>query len=459
MKGDVRPSATGAGSEATVAVERMGLAGEGVGRWPDGRTAFVAGALPGEVVQARMVASHASYVKSVAVGWLTTSPLRRAPRCPVYPACGGCALQHWDYAAELAYKQDRVREALRRIGQLEDPPLKPILGATEVFHYRNKGQFPWAVRDGRPVLGLYQRDSHAVVPTDFCAIQDPAINRVLPVARDAAERLGIPVYEESSSRGVLRHLVVRSSRLEGKTLVLAVAARWDARLLQWAKVVFQEAEGVAGVGWNHQPDPGNRVLGHRTAVLVGRDHLEEEILGLRFSVSFTAFFQVHPQQVERLYATALEAAGPWLTRGEAWDLYAGVGTLAALLAQKAPQVRAVEINPAAVADARTNFARNRLRNIRIEAAPADQAVRRWAAEGPPPAVVVVDPPRRGLDPEVTRHLLATRPPAVVYVSCRPETLARDLAQLTEAYTVQWVQPVDMFPRTDHVEAVAALRAR
>lgn len=451
--------APGLGQEATVAIQRMGLEGEGVGEWPDGRVAFVAGALPGETARARLRDSHRTYVKAVVTELLQIAPERVTPRCPVFPACGGCALQHWDYQAELAYKTQRVREALQRVGHLSGVAVRPILGAENPWHYRNKGQFPWGMADGRPVLGLYRRQSHAVVATDRCEIQDPLINRILPVARSWAERLRLPVYDEATRRGLLRHLLVRTSRWEQKALVLVVGTHFDPRLARFAEAVQEAVPEVAGVGFNENPAPGNRVLGPVTRTLAGRDYLVEQLLGMRFRLSFTAFFQVNPVQVERLYQAALEALP-----GDAdliWDLYAGVGTLAALASRRAREVWAVEVNPAAVADARKNFAENRLFTVKMEVGSTAEVLQRWLRQpnSPTPAAVILDPPRSGLEAAVAPLLLQARPQRLVYVSCRPETLARDLALLHVGYTVDYLQPVDMFPRTDHVEAVACLTRR
>lgn len=447
------------GQEATVAIQRMGLDGEGVGEWPDGRVAFVAGGLPGETVRARLRDSHRTYVKAVATELLQAAPQRVTPRCPVFPACGGCALQHWDYRAELAYKTQRVTEALQRIGHLDGVTVRPILGAEEPWHYRNKGQFPWGMADGRPVLGLYRRQSHAVVATDRCEIQDPLINRILPVVRSWAERLRLSVYDEATHRGLLRHLLIRTSRWEQQALVLVVGTHFDPRLVRLAEGVHKALPEVVGVGFNHNPDPGNRVLGPATRTLVGRDYLVEQLLGMRFRLSFTAFFQVNPAQVERLYEAALAA----LPRDAdlVWDLYAGVGTLAALASRRAREVWAVEVNQAAVADARKNFAENGLSAVKIEVGRTAEVLQRWLQppNPPNPAAVILDPPRSGLEAAVVPWLLEARPYRLVYVSCHPETLARDLALLHAGYAVDYLQPVDMFPRTDHVEAVACLTRR
>lgn len=440
--------------EVALDIVRMGRHGEGVATWPDGRTAFVAGGLPGERVAASLTEEHTRYVRARAQRIVNASPDREAPPCPVYAKCGGCALQHWSYPAELASKRERVQEALRRIGKVADAPVAPVLGADDPYGYRNKGQFPWGMAAGRPVLGLFARGSHRLVPVVHCQIQDALVNRVLPVAEALARELGLPVYDESQGRGLLRHLLIRSSLSERRTLVLVVAAAWDPKLSQWARRLMEQVDSVAGVGFNRNPNPGNRVLGEETRTVEGSSHLTDKILGMTFQFSFTSFFQVNPVQVERLYRTALDAIPAGCE--EVWDLYAGVGTLAALASTRAHRVRALESNPHAVRDARQNFVLNGLLHMEMEEGTAEKLLPQWARHHPVPEVILLDPPRSGLRPEVTAALCQIRAPRLVYVSCDPETMARDIGALSGSYRVESVVPVDMFPRTDHVESVAVL---
>lgn len=444
------------GHTLNLTIDRMGMNGEGVGQLDAGRLAFVADGLPGEEVTATVTEIRKSFVRAVATARQRTSPARVTPPCPVYRECGGCALQHWNYAEELAYKEDRVRQALGRIAGIERPPVDPIRGADDPYGYRNKGQFPWGGNASEPTLGLYQRGSHRVVPVPSCAIQDALVNEVVAVAARTAQKHRLAPYDPATGTGVLRHLLVRSSRAEEASLALLVAAHCPpANVLQdFATDLLAAAPHLVGVGINLNPGNTNRVLGPQTLPLSGATHLFDHILGMRFRMSFTSFFQVNPRQVEVLYQLAMDGLG---MVDEIWDLYAGVGTLAALAARRARRVRAVEVHPASIADAQENFRENGLTTVTIETGEAERVVARWAASGQAvPDAVIMDPPRSGLRPEMVDALLALAPSRLVYVSCNPDTWARDVAALSPRYRLQRAAPVDMFPRTDHVEVVSSM---
>lgn len=439
----------------TVAIERMGMHGEGIGQTPDGRLAFVRNGLPGETVEARITEVRKNFVRAVATEHYKQSPNRQVPPCPIYASCGGCALQHWSYSEELAYKENRVRQALIRIGGLSNPPVGRIKGAEHDYFYRNKGQFPWGGSADRPTLGLYQRGSHDVVPVGDCAIQDPLINEVLAAAPALATRYHLGPFNARTGEGVLRHLLIRSSRHANETLALLVVGQEPNDLVErFAQDLMQACPHLVGVGINRQSHNTNRVLGPETRTVAGKTHIVEEILGMRFWMSFTSFFQVNPEQVQILYQLVLEALG---SVQEVWDLYAGVGTLAALASRSATRVRALEMHPAAIQDARRNFDENGLTSVDITQGTVENVVAQWVkASDHPPDAVIMDPPRAGLKPEVVQSLLTLKPKLVVYVSCNPDTLGRDVALLSQQYDLKLATPVDMFPRTDHVESCAVL---
>jgi 23S rRNA (uracil1939-C5)-methyltransferase len=439
-----------------VAIHRMGRDGEGVGTLPDGRVVFVRGALPGERARVRVTATHRTYARAVAEAIEEPSRERVVPPCPVFGRCGGCALQHWDYQAEQTYKADRVRDALVRVGGLADPPVAALVGARDPYGYRGKASFVWGGRPGALVLGLYAWRSHEVVPVRACAIQARPINAVLAAALAPADRLRLEPYDETTGKGLLRHLVIRMSRLERRTVVLLVATRRDPRLGKWARQLMAAEPGVKGVALNLNAERTNRILGSVTLPLAGDPTLVEEILGARFALSPEAFFQVNPEQVAVLYRLVLDALPP--TMDTAVDLYAGVGTLAVLMGRRARRVVAVEAVPAAAEWARINAVENGV-VVDVRVGPAETAFVEWVKAGGRADAVVLDPPRSGVRPPVVEALKRLEPPRLVYVSCNPETLARDLAALAEAYRVTRVTPVDLFPRTDHVECVATLVRR
>lgn len=431
-------------------VDRMGRNGEGVATLESGLRLFVAGALPGETVRALVTETHAHYAKARVQAVLIPAQSRRRPPCPVYAACGGCALQHWDYAAELAYKAARLRDALERIGGLKDVPVEPIQGASAPYGYRFKGSFPWGGAPGRLTLGLYARGTHTVVPVEVCRIQDPLVNAILGPARTIADRLRLEPYDEVRRTGLLRHLVVRASHHERRVAVTVVATHPDPRLTVFAEDLLRAVPAVKGVAGNWNPLPGNRILGPATEPLAGDPRLVEKILDATFVIEPDAFFQVNVAQAERLFRAAVDAAG---APAEAWDLYAGVGVLAVLLARAGHRVTAVEDVQAAADAARRNAERNG-----VTVSVAAERVERFLAgnDRPRPTLVVVDPPRHGLPPVVSEALGALAPERLLYISCAPETLARDIRILSARYRIVRVLPVDFFPRTDHVESLTVL---
>ncbi|MCL4352225.1 MAG: 23S rRNA (uracil(1939)-C(5))-methyltransferase RlmD [Firmicutes bacterium] len=440
-----------------VHIDRMGQHGEGVARDDEGRVVFVAGALPGENVEAVVTEVRKNFSRARVIERLYSSPARITPRCPIFDQCGGCAFQHWEYREELAYKEDRVRQALLRIAEIPNPVVDPIVGMADPYGYRNKGQFPWGGVPGQAFLGLYARGTHRVVAADHCDIQDVKINGLLLQIKAMANELALPPYDEGTGHGVLRHLLLRSSGQEQRILALLVVSRWDDRLQQLADRMVANLPQLAGVGANFNEVRTNRVLGAETRLLAGQQNIHEKILGKSFVVSFESFFQVNPVQVETLYRLAIGAI-PDHTR-VVWDLYAGVGTLAILASERAAQVKALEVNRQAVLDADANIAENGITNVVMVLGQAEKVIPVWAAHDQEmPGAVILDPPRAGLFPDVINALNKVHVNRLIYVSCNPDTLARDIGLLKQHYQLMRVTPVDMFPRTDHVEAVAILDA-
>lgn len=436
-------------------ITRMGQAGDGVASGTDGRVVFVPGALPGETVKARLTGSHAHYARMELIEVMDPSPHRVTPQCPLYGECGGCSLEHWDYAAELQYKEERVRQALVRIAHQDGGRVNPIVGSPSRYGYRNKGQFPYGRLGSEVVLGLYRRGSHRLVPIQACAIQDPVINEVLQVAQTEVRSSELPAYDEGTGRGVLRHLVVRSSHTTGEALVLLVVKEDHPGLKPYAQAIYDHSRHVQGVAINVNGERTNRILGSHTKVAVGRPYIDDTILNLTFRMSFTSFFQVHAEQAATLYRLALQDLPEDCQ--EVWDLYSGVGTLACLAATRARRVRALESNPEAVKDAEVNRQLNHLNNVTMQRGQVEEEISHWVKNGArPPDAVIVDPPRRGLDPQVVHALLELGPQRIIYVSCNPETWARDISRLAGSYQLVQATPVDMFPQTDHVECCSYL---
>lgn len=465
------PEATGrrpaAGDEVTLRIEALAAEGLGVGRL-DGFVVFVPLGAPGDVVRARVQRVRPRYAEAELLAVLEPGPDRIAPPCPAFGRCGGCALQHLRYEAQLAWKRRWVADALQRIGRLQGVEVRPVLGMDPPWYYRNKSVIPIRGRPGRLQLGFYARRTHRLVPfpREGCAIQHP---RIEAAVRAAARWLnapgrGLAGYDPETGTGLLRHLVVRVGIRTGEVLLgIVVHGPGFAGEDDFARTLAREVEGLVGVLKNVNRDWINAILGPETVTLYGRPYLNEVLGGLRFRVSLASFFQVNPVQAERLYAIALDEALPAGGPAPAWlvDAYSGTGTLALLAARRLGgrgRVTAVEVDPRAVADARANARLSGLKGVEFLQAAAEEALPRLARQGARPSAVILDPPRKGCDAAVLEACLRLAPRRIVYVSCNPATLARDLGLLTAggAYRVRLVQPVDMFPQTAHVEVVASL---
>lgn len=449
------------GDRLELQVVDLNHSGEGVGRH-EGFVFFVPGALPGERVSVEVEALHRRYGRARLMEVLEASPDRVAPRCPVYADCGGCQLQHLSYPAELVWKRRRVEAALRRVGRLEAVTVEPVWSMPEhdPWRYRNKAQFPVTRSGGRLVLGFYRRGSHELVPTDDCLIQSPGLVQAADLCRRLADEAGLEPYDELTGQGYLRHVALREGSWPAQILVAFVTHTADPLPGPVVDGLVAGLPRLVGVVQNIQPEATNRILGHEERLLWGRAYLEERLGPYRFRLSARSFFQVNRVQAERLYGLAVDLAAPG-PRDDALDGYCGVGGITLFLAERARFVWGVEENRQAVADARENARRNDVTNARFAAARLEEWLPRRVREGFKPRVAVVDPPRSGVRSEALDALAEAGVERIAYVSCDPETLARDLAHLArKGYRVERIQPVDMFPRTAHVEAVAlARRAR
>lgn len=453
--------------------------GQGVGR-VEGQVVFVDGAIPGDQIRAQLVEDHRQYIVARLEQILTPSPDRIEPFCVVADRCGGCALQSMRYGTQLDLKRRHVVELLTRIGQVPaaDEIVAATLGMANPSHYRCKVQFPIRGTAKAPEIGFYERRSHAVVDSTVCAIGHPVSDIVRTRVRDYIQRFAVEPYNEETHRGSLRHLVVRVARQTGQVMVILVSrtgnlpgTKWLAEHLQADIAAYTADQAIETIPLadrqalsfeltslvlNIQPARTNVILGSRTILLAGRDSIEERLLGLRFQISPLSFFQVNPEQTEVLYEQAITMAA--LTRkDQALDLYCGTGTIALALARQAGSVIGVETVEPAIQDARGNAERNGFTNVRFEVARAEDWLPKAVADGSiQPTVAVVDPPRRGCDEALLEALKEVPLDRLVYVSCNPATMARDIARLAPVYRARQVQPVDMFPWTDSVECVCLL---
>lgn len=426
--------------------------GEGVARI-EGMAVFVKGALRGERVEVLIehIGHNAAWGHIAKL--LEPSPQRVEPDCPYYGVCGGCQFRHMTYGEELEAKRRRVEDALRRIGGAE-LAVSVIHGSENTQRYRNKVQFP--VSAG--AVGYYQGRTHRVVDIADCLLQPEADTACRAAVKGWMERFAIPAYDEKTGRGLVRHLFLRTNSA-GEILCCLVA---NGRKLphgeELAEALRQAAPRLAGVVLSVNTKKTNVILGDAFYTLWGRDWLEECLCGHSFRLSVPSFFQVNREQTEVLYRRALDFAA--LTGSETVvELYCGIGTISLTLAERAKQVVGVEVVPQAVADARENARRNGLENkTRFECGDASGLAVRLEEEGVRPDVVVVDPPRKGLAPEVADAIIRMAPDRVVYVSCDPATLARDIKRFSSGgYIPLRAEAVDLFPRTAHVETVALLQ--
>ena len=456
----------------TVTIEDLTAEGEGVGK-ADGFPLFIKDTVPGDVVRCTVMKLKKGYGYARLQEILTPSPDRTEPRCPIARSCGGCQLQHMSYEAQLRFKTKRVADALQRIGgfrvrmageepgeNAEEVILCPALGMEEPWHYRNKAQVPVGkARDGSLAMGFYARHSHEIIPQESCAISFPEAEAVLRTVREWMLRFGVSAYDEASGTGVLRHVLARKGMKTGEILVCLVSRKRRVRHEnELAEMLCASVPGFTTLTVNVNSGRDNVILGREGYVAYGSGTIEDEVGGLRFRISPESFFQVNSEQMEVLYGKALEFAG--LTGEETvWDLYSGIGTISLFLAKKALKVYGCEIVPQAVRDARENAARNGLENVTFYEGAAEEVLPQWRAEHPEERidVIVVDPPRKGLDLQCLETICRIAPKRVVYVSCDPATLARDLALFRErGYRTERVQPVDQFCQTTHVETVCRL---
>ena len=420
----------------------------------DGRVVFVPGLLRGETaeVQILKVTERVAYGRVVNI--LTPSAHRVTPACGVFPKCGGCVLWHMDFEEEAYFKTARVQDAITRIGAFS-LTVSPIIKDSRSTRYRNKAQFPIAEENGNPISGFYRQRSHTVIPTEDCLLQTELANAVTRTVREWMASCRVPAYNETTHKGVVRHVFVRSGDTHA---VLCLICKKEPKYLDelLASVRVRHPE-ITGVVLNINPEKTNVILGSTTRTLWGNPNVEDTLCGLRFSLAPEAFYQVNHDQAERLYEKALDYAALDDTM-TALDLYCGAGTITLCLAKRAKEVLGIEVVPEAIENAKENAARNGITNVTFRCADATEAAEDLAKNQAFPDVVVVDPPRKGLTPDGIAAIAKMNPKRIVYVSCDPATLARDLRLLcdTAPYELIEVTPVDLFPKTHHVESVALL---
>lgn len=439
-------------------VEFEDLTHEGAGvAKVDGYPLFVPNALPGEKAKIKVVKANKGYGFARLIETYEESPYRVKPLCPIYKECGGCQLQHLSYEGQLLAKEKQVREVLTRIGKLEDVKVHPTLGMQDPWRYRNKSQVPIGEHEGGLIGGFYQQRTHQIIDMKACLIQQEKNDEVIQKVKEICSRHGVRAYDEGRHKGDLRHIMARYGLVTGEVMIVLVTRTKD--LTNKNKIIEEitaEISGVKSIVHNINSKKTNVIMGDETRVLWGEEVIYDYIGAIKFAISARSFYQVNPDQTKVLYEKALEYAN--LTGEEdVIDAYCGIGTISLFLAQKAKKVFGVEIVPEAIEDAKRNADLNDIRNTDFAVGKAEEVIPKWYEEGNSADVLVVDPPRKGCDEALLQTIIDMKPKKVVYVSCNPGTLARDLRVLEDGgYKTVEVQPVDMFPQTVHCEAVAWL---
>ena len=444
----------------TLRIERLSSDGSGVAHSADGEAVFVPGTAPGDEARVRIVKDCGRYAFGILDELLTLSPDRIPVDCPVAGPCGGCSLRHLDYAAELRAKQESVLDAFRRIGGLEVPVLD-ILPSPEVDRYRNKVQFPVGVdKNGAPCIGFYAGRTHRIVPCPDCKLQPGVLNEIGNALCSFFAQQGIRPYDEQSGKGLVRHIFLRRGAHSGQIMVCLVCTR--AKLPhaeQLCTALREHFPAISTILLNVNAKNTNVILGSENHILYGPGYIEDTLCGVPVRLGPLSFYQVNTLAAERLYGVAAQYAQ--LTSDDALlDLYCGMGTIGLSMAEQCRELIGVEIVPEAIESAKANAARmgeTVAAKSRFFCADAGQAATQLAAEGLHPDIVMLDPPRKGCDEATLSAVVRMAPRRVVYVSCNPATAARDAAWLEQnGYHAEKVQPVDLFPRTKHVETVVLL---
>jgi len=428
--------------------------GQGIAKI-EGCAVFIPNAIVGEKCTVRIEKAQKTWASGKIVELLERSPHRVNRECPVAKLCGGCDFWHMDYEEESRLKADRVLQALNRIGgeSLEEIP---ILSAPTCYGYRNKAQYPVAAKKGKAYTGFYRAGTHSVVECDRCLILPEVTGKVKDAVLDYVNQYRISVYDEQTGKGLLRHIYVRKGEVSGQILVcLAVNGR---KLPHTPELIdrLKKIPGFATLVLSVNTKDTNIILGDEFITLYGPGYIEDTLCGLNFRLSPRSFYQVNHHQAQRLYQSAIELAGI-TTADTVLDLYCGVGTITLAMAAAAGKVIGVEVIPQAVEDARDNAWRNGIENARFFCGDAGQAALELAAKGIHIDVAVVDPPRKGLNADTIEALTQMSPRRIVYVSCDPATLARDVALLKErGYALKNALAADLFPRCAHVESIVCL---
>lgn len=437
-------------------IDNMTSEGAAVGHY-GGVAVFVRGAVTGDDIIAHIIKTSKRYCIGIVKEIVNHSPHRIKSDCTASAKCGGCSFRNMTYAEELRFKRSRVEDAIKRIGHI-DVPVNDVIGAEKIDGYRNKAQYPVSINDGELIAGFYAYKSHRIIPCASCRLQPAEFEKCLAAFAEWVEKSGVTSYDESSGRGLLRHIYLRKTST-GEIMACAVT---NGEKLPQADLLIRnltQIDGVKSICRNVNTKNSNVILGGTTKVLWGSESVTDVLLGKKFEISPNSFYQVNHDQCEKLYLKAAEYAD--LTGDEVLcDIYCGAGTIGLTMADRAKQIYGIEIIPQAVENARKNAKLNGIENAGYICGDAQYGAAELEKRGIRPDVAVLDPPRKGCSAELLGTVCRMSPKRIVYVSCDPATLARDLQILSSSgYTALEATPVDMFPRTPHIETVVVLHSR
>ena len=446
------------GQTFPLTIKRLGINGEGVGYFKRG-VVFVPGALPGEEIVAEAIKVHPKFAEAKVKRIRKASEHRVTPQCPVYDQCGGCQIQHLEYAQQLKEKRDIVKQAFEKYMKkdVERLNIKETIGMDNPWNYRNKSQFQVGTKDGQIIAGLYGINSHNLIDIPNCIVQHPFSNEITVTVKEAMQQLGIPAYDEKKKSGIVRTVIVRTGFATGEVQVVIVTISEKLpKKNQLIPMILKKHPEVKSIVQNVNNKDTSLIFGDKTIHLAGEEVINESLGELSYELSARTFFQLNPTQTVKLYNEAKKAAA--LTGKEnVVDAYCGVGTIGLWLSDEAKEVRGMDIIPESIEDAKKNAKRHGKTNVKYEVGKAEDIMPKWVGfEGWRPDVLVVDPPRTGCDQKLINTILNSMPKRIVYVSCNPSTLAKDIQQLSKLYRVNYIQPVDMFPHTAHVECISQL---
>jgi len=442
------------GQKFPLTIKRLGINGEGIGFFKR-NVVFVPGALPGEEITAQVTNIKRNFAEARILKMRKPSPHRQTPPCPIYEACGGCQLQHMTYSQQLVEKRDLVVQALDRYLKGVNVKIENTIGMEDPWYYRNKSQFQTRSKGTQVIAGLFAEGSHQLLDIEQCIVQHPNTTRITNEVKRVLEDLKMPIYDGKTMKGIVRTIVVRTGVETGEIQLVLITTR--ARMPQ-KEMLVDLLKGldpnIVSIVQNINKEKTSLIFGEETITLWGKDTIHEKLGELSFDLSARAFFQLNPKQTVNLYNEIKRAAD--LTGNESIvDAYCGVGTIGLWLADRAKEIRGMDLIHESVTDAKANAKKHGYKAKYVTGS-AEKWLETWRNEGYVPDVLTVDPPRTGLGDSLLKTILKVKPKRFVYTSCNPSTLAKDLQQLTKIYKIEYIQPIDMFPQTAQVESVTKL---